>query len=323
MIKNHDNYWVATAVVILQTSDHSINPKTSNEVTLDTPVTSLIVDKEEIYLHDANPPYHTGGELDAKPDNTRMLVAPDLMRHYFPGGRKEEKEVDLCNDSTPHCTSCPSRETSAVSEDKEEVKSKKVDDLYHAIPLRQVDSEAKPEQDSYGASIASSISSNGSAMHFTPATSSADDDEPNNIEESLIGLPIDNLPLRINRNFPSIQRNTRTPPSHLIKPQSSTMRTYPRLLVKLTALQPSHAHLPPAPPNTKSSSTISPPKRFRVPVPEVRLWIASWFLGRNISFGIPWHGTDPRMRQYIECISWSGDDVHGAWSRSLELDLRG
>ncbi|KAG4035112.1 hypothetical protein MFRU_002g04590 [Monilinia fructicola] len=337
MIKKRDDNLVATAVVIPQTSDHSINPnKTSNQVTFDTPVTSLIVDKEEIDLHGSNPPYPTGGELDAKPDDTRMLATSDLTRHYFSEGRREQKGVDLCGGLTPPCANVQSRETSAAREDREEVKSEEVDDSHHAIPLRPMGSVANGEQESYGASTSSTTSPHASGMHFAPALSSANDDKANDMKEALIHLLINSLPPpRIHHTFATPPQRNNPTPSPRLAPQQSPPSHPPARSTPHHAPRPPPLTSPP-PPNTPKHEIFLhtlPPRTASVP--HVRAWIASWFLGRDLALALapPRHrhgrdididiDIDPAMQQYVACISWSGHDVHDARTRSLERDLRG
>ncbi|KAA8574860.1 hypothetical protein EYC84_004104 [Monilinia fructicola] len=261
MIKKRDDNLVATAVVIPQTSDHSINPnKTSNQVTFDTPVTSLIVDKEEIDLHGSNPPYPTGGELDAKPDDTRMLATSDLTRHYFSEGRREQKGVDLCGGLTPPCANVQSRETSAAREDREEVKSEEVDDSHHAIPLRPMGSAANGEQDSYGASTSSSTSPHASGMHFAPAPSSANDDKANDMKEALIHLLINSLPPpRIHHTFATPPQRNNPTPSPRLAPQQSPPPIPPHARPPSRSPSPT-PHIPPSPqhPQTRNLPAHAP-----------------------------------------------------------------
>ncbi|KAI9648251.1 hypothetical protein NHQ30_002883 [Ciborinia camelliae] len=327
-----DDDTTITAVTTPQTSDQRLSPDTiSNEVTPlhNPPATSLAMDKEG-NLHGSSPPHHFGGKLEGMPDNRQMSAISRSVSHFFSAGREEEKEeVDIYGSSPPRRTNVKvesdrnSRRTSATSENEEEVKKEELEDLYGASPLRRAGSQVKFEKDSYGASTNSSISSNGLTPQFTPSTSLADDNGADVIEEDLIDLSRKDSPHHAGDNFRSSQSNHRTLLTSFMKQNSSTQ-------MKLLAAA-RHVHQTPSPviisttppsiPKHEVFLHTLPPKDASVV--QVRAWIASWFIGREISFEIPWKGMDIGLKPYIDCISWSGDDLHGARLSSLEMDLRG
>ncbi|QSZ37519.1 hypothetical protein DSL72_008617 [Monilinia vaccinii-corymbosi] len=359
MVKKRDDDSVSTAVVTPQTSEHSINPNTtSKEVTLDTPPTSPAVEKEKRDLDSANPPRHyMGGEPPyATSDPRGVLAISALMGHFlsddYDWEEVEGEKVDASRDgawqrrtnalvqSHDHVTY-----VSALSEDQDGVKSEGegVDDPRdaHAVSSRRAGFGVRLVSNGCdGASTTSSTSSGGlGVLQGTPSSSSVDDDDDDDddddgaddmhMEEDLIDLHSDSCSpsLRIGPDLKSSHHHHHRSPNPLpIKPKSSKQAKAPAALRQETHHRLS-SPIPTCPPGSipKHEIFLHTLPAKDASVADVRSWIASWFLGRDIAFEVPRAGVDVDigMRQYIDCISWSGDDVHRVWPASLELDLRG
>ncbi|KAF7863984.1 hypothetical protein EAF04_006949 [Stromatinia cepivora] len=319
MVKKRD-----IAIVTQHTSDPIINSTTtSKEVTANaTTVTSSTMNEEEVDLNGVSPPRCTGSGREAKLDYGRMSMISNLMSHFFSGGGGGGRggEVEVGFGGGRPCRTNPqidSRRILASYEDREEEIKEEIEDFYGASPLRRASGQGKFDPNGYEASTASSTS-NGVTLQITPADSSADD-----MEGDLIDLYEDSPPHHIADNSISNMGINQTPKISFLKQNTPAQsRALPPPNQSHQTPPPSMIYTPkPTVPKHEIFFHNLPPKDASVI--QVRVWIASWFSGRDISFEVPWEGVHIGIQQYIDCISWSGDDLHNSWPSSLENDLRG
>ncbi|ESZ98130.1 hypothetical protein SBOR_1509 [Sclerotinia borealis F-4128] len=283
---------IATAVVTPQTSDHDFKSNTtSNEVTRHvTRVASLAVDEEEMNLYRASTPRRTGGELEGKPNSRPMLATSSLMSHLISASREkgeEEEEIDLYGASPPRRTNVrlESEGDSRQASATSENKGVKKEEGEYFYGVSPPHRAGSRVKSEPSSDEASTASSTSSIRVAPQFTPSTS--SADGMEDDLIDLYRD------------------CPPRHAGATISTcTCTTTPTI--------PKHEIFLHNLPSKQASVT------------EVRAWITSWFVGRDILPEVPWKGgADIGIQPYIDCICWSGDDVHRDGSRSLESDLRG
>ncbi|KAJ8066054.1 hypothetical protein OCU04_005146 [Sclerotinia nivalis] len=312
------------AVVTQHISDHIIDSTMSSEEAAlhAASVTPSSANEEEVDSNGVSPTRCTDSRLEAKLDNGRMSTISKLMSHFFSGGRGgdekgEVKVVEGFGGSSSRRTDFrsesggDSRRILVSYENREGEIKQEIENFYRASGQVKFDPESCEVS-------ATSSTSNEVTLQITPADSSADD-----MEGDLIDLYEDSPPRHIDYCSISNTGNHQAPKSSF--PKQNTPAQSKALS------PPSQAHQTP-PPSMIFTSKPTIPKHeiffHNLPpkdasVMQVRVWIASWFSGRDISFDVPWEGVDIGIQQYIDCISWSGEDLHNSWPRSLENDLRG
>ncbi|APA09463.1 hypothetical protein sscle_05g042330 [Sclerotinia sclerotiorum 1980 UF-70] len=297
-----------TAVIAQHVSDHILNSTmNSDEAALHASVTSLDVNNEEVDLNGVSHTCFPDSRLEAKLDMSRLSTISKLMSHFLSAGRggdiKGEGDVkegfgvgsvrrtDLRSESARD-----GRRVLVSCEDSEDVIKQEVEDFYRAS------SQMKFDPKSCGVSVTSSIS-NDVNLQITSASSSVGD-----MEGDLIDLYEDSPSRHIDYCSISNMGNHRARKSSFLKQNTpAQLRALP---------PPSQTHQNP-PPSMIFTSKLPIPKHeiflHNLPpkdasVKQVRAWITSWFSGRDISFDVPWEGANINIQQYIECISWSGED---------------
>ncbi|TEY85223.1 hypothetical protein BOTCAL_0015g00100 [Botryotinia calthae] len=345
-------------VVIPQTSSQSINSiiKSNKMISQTTPETSLATVDEGKDLCSPSSLRHTDGELQTKLDNSRISSVSNLMGHFFSGAREEEKEREVAEvvygASPPHRTNnqleCDgdNRQATATSGNRrgEEIKREEVHNTYGTSFPHRADVQVRFEQDNFETSTTSSAS-NESTSEMTPTSSSVDE-----MEGNLIDL-YDDGPLRhTGEEFLSDEFEPRQAPQSFVvernpytqtktatisprihhAPKSFVVERNPYTQMKTAAASPQIHHAPSTNVIFTSTRIIPTHEIFlhtlpakTASVPHVRTWIASWFSGRDISFAGPWEDEEISLQQYINCISWSGHDIHTSSYDSLEKDMRG
>ncbi|KAF5871829.1 uncharacterized protein Bfra_008854 [Botrytis fragariae] len=332
-------------VVIPQMSSQSINPTTkSKEVaSKTTSVTSLAAIDEQEDLCSPSPPRRTDGELQSKLNNCTMSSMSSLLGHFFSGAREEIKETEdaevvhganpphRTNDQLLNCGGDNHQSSATSSERREEEIKREIDHAYGTNLPRQAGVQVRFELDNHEASTPS-FASNRTTPQLTPTSSIVDE-----VEGNLIDLYNDNdhdTPLRhTGEEFLSdefeFEPHPHPHPQPHPAPKSFTIEQHPHTQTKSpTTSQQNHR----APANITSTSPRAIPKHEiflhtlpsrHASVPQIRIWIASWFSGRDIAFAVPWEGEDIGLQRYIDCVSWSGDEIHNGGYGSLENDLRG
>ncbi|TGO65519.1 hypothetical protein BCON_0002g01040 [Botryotinia convoluta] len=320
-------------VVIPQMSSQSINSTTkSNEVVSKAvPAIPLATIDEGEDLCSSSLSRRTDDELQTKFDNGKMSSISSLLGHFFSGAREEEKEKEdaevVYGASPPHRTNdqfnCDgdNHQASATSSGRrgEEIK-REFENAYSTNLPRRADVRVRFELDNHEAST-TSPASNETTPQLTPTSLIVGE-----MEGNLIDLyDDDDTPLRhTGEEFLSDEFEPHpAPKSFIIEQNPHTQTKGPA-----TSQQNHRAH----PANVIFTSPRVIPKHEvflhtlpskHASVPQIRIWIASWFSGRDIAFVVPWEGEDIGLQRYIDCISWSGDDIHNGSYGSLEIDMRG
>ncbi|TGO11128.1 hypothetical protein BTUL_0117g00450 [Botrytis tulipae] len=339
-------------VVIPQMSSQSINSITKSKevVSRITPVTSLATIDEDQDLCSSNRPRRTDDELQSKLDHGKMSSISSLLGHFFSGAREEEKEKEdaevIRGGCPPHRTNdhlfnCGGdhRQTSAIFRDRREEEIKReVENTYATNFPRRSDVQVRFELDNHEISTTEPVS-NETTPQMTPTSSIVD-----GMEGNLIDLyddddddDDDDTPLRhtgeefLSDEFePHPYPHPHPHPNAHPAPKPFIISQHPHTRTKAAVTpQPNH---PAHPTNITFTSphgipqheiflhTLPPP---HASVPQIRIWIASWFSGREIAFSVPWEDEGVGLQRYIDGISWSGDDIHHGSCGSLENDMRG
>lgn len=341
--------------VARQTSDHNINSnKTPNKVTQPaTPITSLPMDVKEVDLYGASPPRRmklqpelvkesrqisaTSQDVEEETEERQqaratLLQSLDIDREFFNG---------LPTDIQEELTQQAVRERRRL-----ERRDPEIENFDNPFTPHRASVHAKFEPNGHGPSTISS-SSSGATPQFTPSAS------VESFEGNLIDLNADFYPSHSNNNtlfnegfFPSIANdntlfNGELFPSHVNDNTSFNLHNHrtstsplinPNLSIHRKVAVPSRqVHQSQSSTGLhKSKITIPKHELFLHNLPskdasvvQVRAWISSWFAGRDIPFEVLWKGTDIGLQDYIDCISWSGDDLHNTGVSGLENDLRG
>ncbi|TGO78431.1 hypothetical protein BELL_0067g00280 [Botrytis elliptica] len=340
-------------VVIPQMSSQSINSTTkSNEVvSKTTPVTSLSTIDKEQDLYSPSSPRRTDDELQSKLNNGKMASMSSLLGHFFSGAREEEKEKEdaqvirganplhRTNDQLFHCGGDNHQAPANSSNRREEDIKREVENRYETNLPHRADVRVRFELDNHEISTPSSAS-NETTPQMTPTSSLVDE-----MEGDLIDLydnhdnddDGDDTPLRhtgeefLSDEFEFEPHPHPHPHPNLHRaPKSFIISQQPHTQTKAPPTSPQTHRTPSA--NMTSTSPRAIPKHeiFLHTLPskhasvlQIRTWIASWFSGRDIAFAVPWEDEKIGLQRYIECISWSGHDVHHGSCGSLENDMRG
>ncbi|TGO37766.1 hypothetical protein BHYA_0089g00050 [Botrytis hyacinthi] len=324
-------------VVIPQMSSQSINSTTKSKEVVSKTIPAIFLDTfdKEGDLCSSNRPRCTDDALQSKLDNGKMSSISSLLGHFFSGAREEEKEKEdaevVRGTSRPHLTNdqllnCggDNHQASATSRDRREEEIKReVENTYGTNLPRRSDVQVRFELDNHKTSTIEPVSIE-TTPQMTPTSSIGDD-----MEGNLIDLydDDDDTPLRhTGEEFLSDEFEPHPHPA----PKPFIISQNPHTQTKTPATsQPNHrAH----PTNIIFTSPHVIPKHeiflhtlppHHASVPQIRIWIASWFSGREIAFVVPWEDEDVILQRYIDCISWSGDDIHHGSCGSLENDMRG
>lgn len=323
---------------------------------------SAAVDEDEVDLHGSSPPRCASPELETKRVNRRFQAISSLINQLHAIVRGEEEEEVEGNDEDDgeegptvndegvgsgeeettddeidfglHDLNIPdiikinskpdaaNRRRLVTTEDMEIFEREKEYDLYHDSLLRRAsNSHVRFEQDS---STTSSTSSSGRTQLITPSISSADD-----MEEDPEDPHDDSPPMHTDNDFnymPTFDPDQ--PPSHDQKTYYEQKRPSPphRQAQKLPPSLPPQP-IPPVfrPLIPKHELFLCTMPSSRATVPEVRSWISHWFLGRDIDteFQHPWNARTVCIQDFVDCISWSGDEIHQMEIGALEHDLQG
>ncbi|TGO30686.1 hypothetical protein BPAE_0004g01450 [Botrytis paeoniae] len=331
-------------VVIPQMSSQSINSttKSNGDASKIVPAIPRATIDEEQDLCSPSSPRRTDGELQSKLDNGKMSSMSSLLGHFFSAAREEEKEKEdaevVYGANPPHRTnnqllnySGDNRQASATSSNRREEDIKReIENAYETNHPRRADVQVRFELDNHEASTTSPVS-NETTPQLTPTSSTIDE-----MEGNLINLYDDNddTPLRhTSEEFLSdefeFEPHPHPHPLPYPAPKSFIIEQHPHTQTKVPATsQQNHR----APANIIFTSPNMIPKHEiflhtlpskHASIPQIRIWIASWFSGRDIAFAVPWEGEDIGLQRYIDCISWSGDDIHNGSYGSLENDMRG
>ncbi|THV54608.1 hypothetical protein BGAL_0023g00170 [Botrytis galanthina] len=330
-------------VVIPQMSSQNINSTTkSNEVVSKiTPVTSLATIDEDRNLCSSNRPRRTNDELQSKLDHGKMSSISSLLGHFFSGAREEEREKEdaevVRGSCPPHRTNdqlslnCggDNHQAAATSRGRREEEIKREVENAHGTTLpRRADVRVRFELDNHETSIIDSASIE-STPQITPTSSIGDGMEGNLIDlydDDDDVVDDDDTPLHhTGEEFLSDEFEPHPAP----KPFITSQHPHTQTKKAATTTPPNHAAHPaniisPSPHGIRKHEIFLhtlPPQHASVP--QIRMWIASWFSGREIAFAVPWEDEDVSLQRYIDGISWSGDDIHHGSGGSLENDMRG
>ncbi|TGO67470.1 hypothetical protein BOTNAR_0041g00070 [Botryotinia narcissicola] len=337
-------------VVIPQMLGQSINSTTKSKevVSKTTPVTSLATIDEDQDLCSSNRPRRTDDELQSKLDNGKMSSISSLLGHFFSGAQEEEEQkegTEVVRGSCPphrtndHLFNCDrdNRQASTISRDRREEEIKReVGNAYATNLPRRSDVRVRFELDNHEISTTEPVS-NETTPQMTPTSSIGDEMEGNLIDLYDDNDDDDDTPLRhTGEEFLSDEFEPYPHPPHPhpylhSHPAPKTIISqHPRTQIKTPATsQPNH---PAHPTNiTLTSPHIIPQHEIflhtlpplHASVPQIRIWIASWFSGREVAICVPWEDEGVGLQRYIDCISWSGDDIHHGSCGSLESDMRG
>ncbi|KAF7888210.1 uncharacterized protein EAF02_002751 [Botrytis sinoallii] len=336
-------------VVIPQMSSQSINSTTkSNEVVSKTvPAIPLATINEEQDLCSPNSPRRTNDELQSKLNNGKMSSMSSLLGHFFSGAREEGKEKEdaevVRGANPPHRTNDrlfnrggDNHQASATSSNRREEDIKReVENTYETNLPHRAGVRVRFELDNHEISTPSSAS-NETTPQMTPTSSLVDE-----MEGDLIDLYDDNdddgddTPLRhTGEEFLSDEFEFEPHPhphQNLHRaPKSFIISQHPPTQTKAPPTSPQTHRTPSANIISTSPRAITKHEIFlhtlpskHASVPQIRTWIASWFSGRDIAFAVPWEDENIGLQRYIECISWSGHDIHHGSCGSLENDMRG
>ncbi|KAF7911153.1 uncharacterized protein EAF01_002661 [Botrytis porri] len=352
-------------VVIPQMTSQSItsNTKSNKVVSKTIPTIPLATIDEEIDLCSPSLPRRTDRELQSKLDDGKMSSLSSLLGHFFSGAREEEEKKEkedaevICSANSPPLTNTQllnrhggNPQTSAISRNREAEEIKREIDNTNetTLPWRS-DIQVRFELESHETSIRSSASRE-TTPQMTPTSSvvnemegdlvdlheDEDEEEEDVDEEDEEEVPLHHTDEEFHsdefephfalKSF-TIEQHPSPKPFIIQQPNPPT-QTKPPAPPQQT--HPTHPTLHPLPPHEIFLHTLPP---NHASVPQIRLWIHSWFSGRDIPIHIPREPQNPNpnintninlnLQQSINCISWSGEDIHTSSPGTLEQDLRG